>query len=275
MLLQRILTAVPLGLFVIWIILFQPSDIFLYLLLVIALLAAYEWAQLGGLVKVIHKAAFAIMTCGISWLLIDKLGSYVYLYVILAASWWFASYLFLRTVSPVNRGVKLSAKKLSMALLVIPAAVVAMYAMHLQNRGDEWLLYGLALVWVADIGAYFSGKAFGKTKLAPAISPGKTLQGLWGGMIATALYTIIASNYFSLDMKGTIILLLLSQLLTLVSVSGDLYESYLKRERGIKDSGRILPGHGGILDRIDSVLAAMPVFLVGFDQFIKPLNGIY
>lgn len=275
MLLQRILTAVPLGLFMIWVILFQPSGIFLYLLLVIALLAAYEWAQLGGLEEVMHKAAFAVMVGGFSWLLIEVLGGYVYLYVILAAAWWLASYLFLRTVSPVNRGVKVSAIKLLMALLIIPTAVVAMYAIHLQNRGGEWLLYGLALVWVADIGAYFSGKAFGRTKLAPAISPGKTLQGLWGAMIATALYAIIASNYFSLGLNDAIILLLLSQLLTLVSVSGDLYESYLKRERGIKDSGKILPGHGGVLDRIDSVLAAMPVFLVGFDRLIKPLDGIY
>lgn len=275
MLLQRVLTAIPLGALVIWVILAQPPSIFIYLLLVVSLIAAYEWAQLGGLKHVFQRLVFSALVSGFSWIMLQYLNLYVYWFVMLSAVWWLGSYVFLRTVLPLNKGISFSMLKLSAAFLVIPAAVVAMYVLHSQDRGGEWLLYGLALVWVADIGAYFSGKTFGKTKLAPAISPGKTMQGLWGAMIATAIYTGLVAVYFGLDTNKIVILLVLSQLLTLVSVSGDLYESYLKRECGLKDSGKILPGHGGMLDRIDSVLAAMPVFLIGYDWFMHPLVGVY
>jgi len=135
---------------------------------------------------------------------------------------------------------------------------------HALYQGSEWLLYSLSLVWVADTGAYFSGKKFGKHKLAPNISPGKTKEGLLGALISTSLYSLMASFYFSLDTEHSAMLILLSIILTFISVSGDLYFSFLKREAGVKDSGNILPGHGGILDRIDSVLAAMPVFIAGY-----------
>ena len=148
-------------------------------------------------------------------------------------------------------------------VLVIPAAVLAMNAIHVRDNGPEWLLYGLMLVWVADIGAYFSGRRFGRHKLAPAISPGKTVEGLYGAVAAVSVYTLLAAFYFGLDTRGTIYLLVMAVVLTLVSVAGDLFESVLKRERGVKDSGVLLPGHGGALDRIDSVLAAMPVFMLG------------
>ena len=134
-------------------------------------------------------------------------------------------------------------------------------------------MYGLALIWVADIGAYFSGKKYGKNKLAENISPGKTIEGLIGALVLTSLYTLLAGYYFDLDTTQTISLLLISLLLTIISVVGDLYESTLKREVGLKDSGNILPGHGGILDRIDSVLAAMPVFSVSMHFFIHSVYG--
>ena len=130
------------------------------------------------------------------------------------------------------------------------------------------MFYALSLVWVADIGAYFSGKKFGKNKLAPLISPGKTKEGLFGAVVTTSLYTLLASYYFELETDRAILLVLLSVIVTFVSVSGDLYVSLLKREAGLKDTGNILPGHGGMLDRIDSVLAAMPVFLLGFNWWI-------
>ena len=121
---------------------------------------------------------------------------------------------------------------------------------------------------MADIGAYFSVKMFGKNKLAPNISPGKTNEGLLGEVIATSIYTIAASFYFDLSRDRAIMLVMLSVIVTFISVTGDLYISFLKREAGLKDSGNILPGHGGMLDRVDSVLAAMPVFLLGFSWWI-------
>jgi phosphatidate cytidylyltransferase len=149
-----------------------------------------------------------------------------------------------------------------------------MNTIHQQTAGPQWLMYGLMLVWVADIGAYFSGKRFGKNKLAPAISPGKTREGLYGAVASVSVYTVIAAYYFGLDIITAANLLLLAVVLTLVSVAGDLYESILKREHGVKDSGTILPGHGGMLDRIDSVLAAMPVFMVGRELLLQPVPGL-
>ena len=145
-----------------------------------------------------------------------------------------------------------------------------MNSIHAQQNGPAWLLYGLMLIWAADIGAYFSGKRFGRNKLAPLISPGKTREGLLGAIVAACLFSLVAAFYFGLDVIAALSLLLLAVVLTLVSVAGDLYESVLKREYGVKDSGRILPGHGGILDRIDSVLAAMPVFMVGWTLLLQP-----
>lgn len=131
------------------------------------------------------------------------------------------------------------------------------------SYGPWLLLYLLSLVWVADTGAYFAGKKFGKNKLAPAISPGKTLEGVAGGVVANILWI---SLIFSLNDGWGIqypYFLLLSLVTSLISVVGDLYESVLKREAGFKDSGKILPGHGGVLDRIDSIIAATPVFIAG------------
>jgi len=165
----------------------------------------------------------------------------------------------------------LQADKLVAAFVIIPPAFLAMHQVHIMPDGNWWLMYSLALVWVADIGAYFSGKRFGKNKLSPYISPGKTREGLYGALFATSVYTLVASFLFDMEREYAALLVLLSVILTIISVSGDLYISLLKREAGLKDSGNILPGHGGILDRIDSVLAAMPVFAVGFHWLISPV----
>ncbi len=142
--------------------------------------------------------------------------------------------------------------------------VQGLYFIHHHFEQGGWLLmYLLTLVWVADIGAYFSGKRFGKNKLAPAISPGKTREGVAGGLALNALWITLVfylSGGWGMDYVS---FLLLGLVTSSISVVGDLYESVLKREAGMKDSGKILPGHGGVLDRIDSVIAATPVFLSG------------
>ncbi|MBT8436567.1 MAG: phosphatidate cytidylyltransferase, partial [Gammaproteobacteria bacterium] len=129
--------------------------------------------------------------------------------------------------------------------------------------GGEMLLYLFSIVWIADIGAYFSGRRFGKRKLAPAISPGKTWEGFCGGLVANLLW-IIGIYFFSTGWGfGFLQFVLIGVATSLISVVGDLFESILKREAGVKDSGKLLPGHGGVLDRIDSLIAASPVFVAG------------
>jgi phosphatidate cytidylyltransferase len=267
MLYQRILTAIPLAAFVVWMIFFQTGEIFFYFLLTLTLISAYEWARLSGVAKKLSKLIFAAVITLFTWAVAQYLADYIIWLIYAAVLWWFGLSYYLTFARPKAASSALKTDKLFVAFLVLPAAVLAMQLVHELNHGAHWLFYALALVWVADIGAYFSGKKFGKNKLAPHISPGKTKEGLIGAVIATSIYTLIASYYFQLDTDRAALLVLLSIVLTFISVTGDLYFSFLKREAGVKDSGNILPGHGGILDRIDSVLAAMPVFVVG-DQWL-------
>ena len=268
MLYQRILTAIPLAAFVGWIIFFQPTPVFFYFILFIVLIAAYEWAKLSAVANVFIRCCYAIVITGIAWAVEHYAPGHLLWPVYLAAVWWFGVTYYLKVAKPKAASTALKPDKLLIAFIVLPATALAMQQIHAGNQGAEWLFYALSLVWVADIGAYFSGKKFGRRKLAPLISPGKTKEGLFGAIVATSIYTLMASYYFDLEMERAVLLVLLSIILTFVSVSGDLYISLMKREAGLKDSGNILPGHGGILDRIDSVLAAMPVFLLGFNWLI-------
>ena len=155
------------------------------------------------------------------------------------------------------------------ALVILPtwAAMAALHAM------SAWLLLAaMALVWVADIAAYFTGRAFGRHKLAPAISPGKTWEGVAGAVIGVMIYGAIVLNYSPLAGHVPLaapLLVLLLLLLTAVSVLGDLFESLLKRQAGIKDSSNLLPGHGGVLDRIDALTSTLPLAAPILD-FVRP-----
>jgi phosphatidate cytidylyltransferase len=273
MLWQRVVTAIPLAALVIWILLFQPTYLVNYLLWLVVFIAGLEWARLSGLQAVALRVAFAAVIVFISWYVLQQHYALAQWYVLLAVIWWFAMAAYIMKITPQPVKQTISVQKMLYGVLVMPAAVIAMSLLHAGAHGPQWLLYGLMLVWLADIGAYFSGRRFGKTKLAPALSPGKTREGLYGALLVTTVYSLIASFYFQLAASSTILLLALSMVLTLISVVGDLYESLLKREAGLKDSGKLLPGHGGMLDRIDSVLATMPLLVVAMHWLIQPGSG--
>ena len=268
MLYQRILTAIPLAAFVFWIIFFQSNAVFFYFLLFVVFVSGYEWARLSGVNNNPLRMLFAFVITAVTWAIPQYLADYILWLIYISVLWWFSISYYLKLAKPKAANSKLKPDKLFIAFVVLPAAALAMQKIHAMTQGADWLFYALALVWVADTGAYFAGKKFGKNKLAPNISPGKTKEGLVGAVLATSLYTLVASYYFELDTERSALLVLLSVILTFISASGDLYFSFLKREAGLKDSGNILPGHGGILDRIDSVLAAMPVFAVGYNWLI-------
>lgn len=130
---------------------------------------------------------------------------------------------------------------------------------QLRTLGPGVLLGILAIVWMADIAAYFSGKTFGKHKLAPSISPGKTWEGAIGAAVGVVIYGLVLRQIFGIEVLSLPLWILAMLAVTVVSVVGDLYESLLKRKAGIKDSSNILPGHGGVLDRIDSLTSTLPV----------------
>jgi len=126
--------------------------------------------------------------------------------------------------------------------------------------GAQWVLFALVLVWVADIGAYFCGRRFGRVRLAPQVSPAKTWEGVFGAMLLSALVAIAGALWFHLPL-GTFLALCLG--VVGFSIIGDLTESLLKRYAGVKDSGTLFPGHGGVMDRIDSITGAAPVLFLG------------
>ena len=173
---------------------------------------------------------------------------------------------------PWTRAIKLAAGTLA----VVPAWC-ALCLIHSDNfaalsaspapgsSGHRWLLAALALVWAADSGAYFAGRRFGRRKLAPTISPNKTVEGALGGLVAGVGVALAFGLFAGATAAQLPALALVAVVAVMASIVGDLVESLLKRQAGVKDSGALIPGHGGILDRIDGVLAALPVFAIGKD----------
>jgi len=260
MLKQRVLTAIPLAALVIWGILSQPEDVIFYSLLVVVLISGWEWAKLSGVNSVFIRVIYALVIGVAAYFSQTKLvGDYQALNMVLSFTvlfWLLAIYhMFSKGPQPANQSLSLI--KLSIGLIILISPVLAL--MLIRAESSQWLFYSLSIVWIADIGAYFSGKRFGKNKLAPKLSPGKTKEGMYGAVFATSFYSVVAGLLFELQAIELLMLLIISALATFISVAGDLFISLLKREKGLKDTGNILPGHGGVLDRIDSVLTSAPL----------------
>lgn len=225
----------------------------------IAALAAWEW---GGLMKQDQPARvmYAFVLLLFCWQLTVAAPELVPLLLGVSAAFWILVVPLWFRYKWTLAGNDFFGYLLG-ALVILPtwAAMVALHAV------STWLLLAaMALVWVADICAYFAGRAFGKHKLAPTISPGKTWEGVAGAVAGVMIYGGIVMSFSSLAGKIPLALPLLGLLLVLltaVSVMGDLFESLLKRQAGIKDSSAILPGHGGVLDRIDSLISTLPLMV--------------
>ncbi|SNX28291.1 phosphatidate cytidylyltransferase [Polynucleobacter meluiroseus] len=243
----------------------------LFLLLIAA--AAWEWSRLIAPEATLAAWLYALCCLFISMFLVGfSLPEWQLGLLALAALFWFFIAPFL-----LFKGMNLSLLKLRffysiLGLILLPAAWLAL--LLLRDLGPIFLLSTMALVWVADIGAYFLGKTFGKHKLAAQISPGKTIEGAVGGLALTYLFAFLCIVYLPLGDTifgawavrfGWIPMVLMVTVLTLFSISGDLFESQFKRLAGVKDSSHLLPGHGGVLDRIDALLPVLPIaaLLVG------------
>jgi phosphatidate cytidylyltransferase len=223
----------------------------------VVVLGGHEWATLSGIRGPgtwTYGAACAIVF--VSSMQLAGAASWI---CGLAVLFWA-----LAAPSMLARGLGPVAMRLGTGLVVLVPAGLAMAVLS-----PRLVLLALGLVWIADTGAYLAGRAFGRRKLAPKISPGKTWEGVAGGGVGTLIYAMIC-GVFSPDLggrvEGVIWVPFLAGVLALfaLSVIGDLFESALKRQAGVKDSGRLLPGHGGVLDRIDSATATLPLALLLF-----------
>lgn len=282
MLKQRLATAavlIPIALAVIF---FLPLDWFAWVIGVVLVLAAWEWSPLMGVNKpvtrVIYCAFVGALIALMGWLTpihaiwtptgIDASVLYP---VIVGGFWWLAAILMIFNF-PKSRCLWARSRlfvALFGVLILVPAwaALMALRALHYDVStffGAWTVLYVFALVWAADVGAYFAGKRFGKRKLMPEVSPGKTKEGFLGGLLLSIIVMTIVAFWVPVPSHVLFAFFLVSIATSVVSVFGDLNESMFKRCAGVKDSGSLLPGHGGILDRIDSLTSALPVFLIGY-----------
>ncbi len=236
------------------------------------LVGLWEWLRLTDIEDPIARGVLLVVNLLLMVVLVwasrsESGGSLVLFQImtVIGVGWWCLAALWLRHYDFASdhathaRVFKLAAGTLS----VIPAWCALALIHAGQPHGNRWLLLALCIVWAADSGAYFAGRRFGRNKLSPRISPNKTIEGLIGGVVAGMLLALVAAPFAGASAKQLPYIAIVAIWTILFSVVGDLFESLLKRHVGVKDSGHLIPGHGGVLDRIDSVLAALPVFALG------------
>lgn len=285
---KRIMTASILLPVIVFTILFAPPVWFSIAAIFVFLLAIIEWTRLAGFNQWWSRAIatflipflFFVLLIGLNYFVQDQFLMYQRdkpfgvkhytsellqwgLGILMLAGWLLA----LLAVYFYPKGSKLYQSKTAGILIGCFVLMPAFFSLiALQYVAPSMALYVLILIWAADIGAYFAGKKFGHHKLAPLVSPGKTWEGVWGALAATCI--VIIAGYFFFNIQISFFLWLSINLLTvLFSIVGDLFESLFKRLRHLKDSSQLLPGHGGILDRIDSLTSALPIFTLSLMAF--------
>lgn len=267
MLIKRILTALVLIPLVVSAVFWLPSHYFSMLTGAFILVGAWEWAALSGLSR--HLFRWIYVACmAFAILILSVLPSDTMTFAILSTAsviWIWAFFAIIRyQVSASSLGFQFSIfRSLVGFILLIATWFAIMTLKSFPQLGSAWLMLVLILIWCADIGAYFAGRFFGKKLLCSRVSPKKTWEGFTGGMILSVFAAAIGGLFLSLSISHYLGLLLLACIAALFSVVGDLFESLLKRIAGVKDSGVFFPGHGGMLDRLDSVMSATVIFVLG------------
>ena len=271
MLKQRVITALVLAPLLLALIFLTKASVFATLLGLIFLLGMWEWTRMAGVrgypLRIACLLAYAILfallwpVCKTPWWWLPVLAGLLWWLLALA---WLAHPRFGAEPTPGHAVIKL----LAGALVVVPAwcAVVVMHgdmAKPNTGRGEWWVVFFACIVFAADIGAYSAGRRWGRTKLAPAISPGKTREGVYGALVCSGAVGLVGGAMLHVPADRLPAIVALALLTVLFSIVGDLFESLIKRHAGVKDSGALFPGHGGVFDRMDSLVAALPIFVLG------------
>ncbi len=256
---KRIATASILAAALLVVVLWLPPWATVVVLTSLVLAGAWEWSAFLRLNSVSGRAAYVIVLAvllPVVWYFTTTTGGRN-LFLAVAVAWWLAALCWI--VFAPHRVARWSAAAAG-ALALVPAWLALVRLRLDLPHGAQWVLFALILVWVADIGAYFFGRRFGRLRLAPEVSPGKTWEGVLGGIAASAIVALLGSVWFHVPVVTFLPLCLAA---VAFSIVGDLTESLLKRFAGVKDSGTLFPGHGGVMDRIDSVTGAVPVLFFG------------
>lgn len=256
MLRTRIITAVV-SLAILMAVLFVvPAVVAEIVITLVILVGVWEWSGFLGMKSNVGRYVYVAIIAALMALAVSVFDVYTYQVLQVAFLWWFVAFIwtfFFPTPIPA------AIRWICGALVLVPlyVALLALYKLS-----PQFLLFSLIIVWAADMGAYFAGKQFGRVKLAPAISPGKTWEGVLGGIAMVAALSLAWAHYADLQVS---VVLPFCLAVGALSVVGDLTVSMFKRTAGVKDSGSLFPGHGGALDRVDSVAAAAPLFALGLN----------
>lgn len=259
MLKQRVITALLLAPVALLVILWLPHEMTAVVFALLVAAGAWEWSAFPGFTRFPARIAYVVgitmCICLVGY--VSAFRQYVDEVLMLACMWWVVALLWVAFFpSQVSRWSAALA-----GVFVLVPAWIALVDLH--SLAPQLVLFLLLLVVAADVGAYFGGRRFGKHKLAPRVSPGKTWEGVIGGLVAAGFMAAVGVYWFQVR---TAPFAALCAVVVIASIVGDLTESLFKRHAGLKDSGSLLPGHGGVLDRVDSVTAAAPIFLVGLER---------
>ena len=256
MLKTRLITAVVALLLLCAVLFVVPADVARLIIATLILAGAWEWSGFLGVSTTTVRMAYVGLVGVLMALMVFAVPQYSELLLQAACVWWFVAFIWTFLFpTPIPAAIRW----LCGTLVLVPLFVALLELYSLQT---ELLLIALLIVWVADIGAYFAGKQFGRVKLAPGISPGKTWEGVFGGLFMVLLLTLLWAHLWQLPVA---VLVPFCLAVGALSIVGDLTVSMFKRTAGVKDSGKLFPGHSGVLDRIDSVAAAAPLFALGLN----------
>lgn len=266
MLRTRILTAVVLAPTVIAVVFLAPIWAFRLATALLMLTACWEFRRLANLPSLTGWVLFGLQSglIALMYLYWDLLSQYAFVILIASCASWLLMFLRLyRFHDDQQAGIRYQSISFVSALAVISFCWFALNWLRDQSQGEILIFLLLLIIWAADVGAYFSGRQFGRTKLAPSISPSKTWEGVVGGILLSGIAAILLSRYTPLHGSGIVALLILTAVTVFSSIGGDLFISIHKRTVKLKDAGRIFPGHGGVLDRFDSLLPGASFFALG------------
>lgn len=266
MLKQRTITGLVLAPIGIAAVLLLPTGALAAFTSITVLVALWECTRMAGFAsRPVRSGVVALVMLALVALWLARDEPLIWYLIVAGVVWWIAAFLWLRNFSfgaaPTREN---AAIKLAAGLLATLPAWVALTKLHADPRGGPgWALLALTLVSVADTAAYFTGSRYGKAKLCPQISPNKTIAGVYGALASGAILSAIGGWLLHLRGLAWLALIVLALVTVVASIVGDLFESLIKRQAGVKDSGTLFPGHGGMFDRLDGMFAALPVFALG------------
>ena len=254
------------GPIILWAIYAMPENFFALFSFVLVSLGAWEWAAFAGWKKPLQRGLFFItnILLFVAVLLIQNTELNLII-ISLSLLWWlFCIPLLLSFPYKKNHLLHNQIVKTLVGIILLLATLVSMLLIRNNpDYGSGFVLYLILTIWFADSGAYFAGRSLGKNKLIPKVSPGKTWEGVAGAIAVTLIVAVVSIDLLEIPASLTVMFILVTFITVVYSVVGDLSESMFKRMADLKDSGSLLPGHGGILDRIDSLMSAFPVFFAG------------